>query len=59
MSNVLEALKREFGQFLIEYESFDQKGNKSAAVRARKNLLEVGKLTKTMRGEIQDRKNAG
>ncbi len=59
MSDVFETLKREFGQFLIEYESFDQKGNKSAAVRARKNLLEVGKLTKAMRNEIQERKNAG
>lgn len=59
MSDTLETLKREFGQFLIEYESFDQKGNKSAAVRARKNLLEVGKLTKAMRNEIQARKNVG
>lgn len=59
MSDTLETLKREFGQFLIEYESFDQKGNKAAAVRARKNLLEVGKLTKAMRNEIQARKNVG
>ncbi len=58
MSNILETLKTQFGQFLIEYESFDQKGNKAAAVRARKNLLEVGRLTKTMRNEIQERKNA-
>lgn len=59
MSDVFEALKLEFGQFLIEFENFDQKGNKAAAVRARKNLLEIGKLTKTMRGVIQERKNAG
>jgi len=59
MSDIIETLKREFGQFLIEYESFNQKGNKAAAVRARKNLLEVGKLTKAMRNEIQARKNAG
>lgn len=59
MSDVFEALKREFGQFLTEYESFDQKGNKAAAVRARKNLLEIGKLTKAMRNVIQERKNAG
>ena len=59
MSDIIETLKREFGQFLIEYESFNQKGNKAAAVRARKNLLEVGRLTKAMRNEIQARKNAG
>lgn len=59
MSNTLETLKSQFEQFLAEYENFDQKGNKAAAVRARKNLLEVGKLTKTMRVEIQEAKNAG
>lgn len=59
MSDTFETLKLQFGQFLIEYDNFDQKGNKAAALRARKNLLELGKLTKTMRGEIQDRKNAG
>lgn len=58
MSDTFETLKLQFGQFLIEYENFDQKGNKAAALRARKNLLEIGKLTKTMRGEIQDKKNA-
>ncbi len=59
MSDIFEALKLEFGQFLIEYDKFDQNNNKAAAVRARKNLLEIGKLTKVMRNEIQDRKNAG
>ncbi len=59
MSDTFEALKTEFGQFLIEHESFDQKGNKAAAVRARKNLLEMGKLIRAMRAEIQDRKMNG
>lgn len=59
MNKILETLKLEFGQFLVEYDNFNQKGNKAAAVRARKNLLEIGKLTKTMRGEIQEKKNAG
>jgi len=59
MSDTFEALKLEFGQFLIEYDSFDTKGNKAAAVRARKNLLEMGKLIRGMRAEIQDRKMSG
>ncbi len=59
MSDTFEALKLEFGQFLIEYDSFDTKGNKAAAVRARKNLLEMGKLIRGMRAEIQERKTAG
>jgi len=57
--NTLETLLMEFARFLAEYERFDQKNNKAAAVRARKSLLEIGKLTKTMRVEIQERKNAG
>ena len=56
--STLDALKTEFEQFLTEFETFDVKGNKAAGTRARKNLLEVGKLTKTMRVEIQERKNS-
>lgn len=59
MSDTFEALKLEFGQFLIEYDKFDQNNNKAAAVRARKNLLEMGKLIRGMRAEIQDRKMSG
>jgi len=58
MSETFEALKLQFGQFLVEYENFDQKGNKAAALRARKNLLEIGKLTRGMRAEIQEKKMA-
>ena len=56
--STLETLKSEFEQFLAEFETFDTKGNKAAGTRARKNLLEVGKLTKIMRIEIQERKNS-
>ena len=59
MIDTVEQLKKNFGEFLTEYEKFVEKGNKTAGTRARKALLEVGKLTKTVRGEIQEAKNAG
>ena len=37
---------------------FDEKGIKAAAARARKALGDLGKLTKSRRAEIQDKKNA-
>lgn len=58
MTDTVEQLKKNFGEFLIEYAKFIEKGNKSAGTRARKALLEVGKLTKSVRGEIQKSKNA-
>lgn len=41
-----------------EQESFEVKGIKAAAGRARKALSELGKLTKVRRGEIQEKKTA-
>lgn len=41
----------------VEIEKF-RSGNKTAAVRARKAMLEVNKLTKQLRNEIQEHKNA-
>jgi hypothetical protein len=41
-----------------ESKSFEEKGVKAAATRARKALGEIGKLTKSRRAEIQDKKNA-
>ena len=37
--------------------TFDSKGVKAAATRARKALGELGKLAKSRRAEIQDQKN--
>jgi hypothetical protein len=37
---------------------FEEKGIKAAATRARKALGEIGKLTKSRRAEIQEKKNA-
>ena len=47
-----------FNNYLAEAQSFDEKGVKAAAARARKALGDLGKLTKTRRAEIQDKKNA-
>ena len=47
-----------FNNYLAEAETFDEKGVKAAAARARKALGDLGKLTKERRKEIQDKKNA-
>jgi hypothetical protein len=44
--------------YLAENEKFETKGVKAAAARARKALGEIGKLTKTRRAEIQEKKNS-
>ena len=46
-----------FNQYLTEAQTFDEKGVKAAAARARKALGDLGKLTKTRRAEIQEKKN--
>jgi|TARA_A200000159_G_scaffold112753_1_gene105792 hypothetical protein len=47
-----------FNNYLVEAQTFDEKGVKAAAARARKALGDLGKLTKSRRAEIQDKKNA-
>lgn len=46
-----------FNAYLVENESFEEKNIKAAAARARKALAELGKLAKTRRAEIQEKKN--
>ena len=41
---------------MAESETFENKNVKAAAARARKALGDLGKLTKTRRAEIQERK---
>ena len=53
-----EQIVQAFNNYLTEAETFDEKGVKAAATRARKALGDLGKLTKTRRAEIQDKKNA-
>ena len=53
-----EQIVQAFNQYLAESETFEDKGVKAAAARARKALGDLGKLTKTRRAESQDKKNA-
>jgi len=43
--------------FNVEVEKFNEKGNASAGTRARKALMEISKLCKTLRADIQTAKN--
>ena len=52
-----EQIVEAFNTYLVEAETFDRKGVKAAATRARKALGELGKLAKSRRSEIQDKKN--
>jgi len=51
-------LNRQQSIFNEEYTKFIESSNNAAGTRARKALLEIGKLTKVIRKEIQDKKNA-
>ncbi len=59
MNNNVELLNEQFGQFTENLTKFTDKQNAAAGTRARKALLEMAKLTKVIRKEIQDKKNAG
>ncbi len=57
MDNSLhEQIVQAYNNYLVEATTFDEKGVKAAAARARKALGELGKLTKDRRKEIQDKK---
>ena len=56
-SEVHLQIKEMMEEYLAENEKFDVKGVKASAARARKALGELGKLSKTRRAEIQDKKN--
>ena len=45
-------------EYLEANDKFENKGIKAHAVKARKVLMEIGKLTKERRAEIQEKKNA-
>lgn len=53
-----EQIVAAFENYLAENESFEEKNIKAAAARARKALAEMGKLSKSRRAEIQERKNS-
>ena len=48
-----------FEQYVSENEKFADKGNKAAGTRARKALMDIIKLCKDRRKEIQESKNNG
>ena len=53
-----EQIKKDFAQYEEDIFLFNEKGNKSAGTRARKSLMNISKLCKEIRKEIQDKKNA-
>ena len=58
MSTIHEQIIAEYENYLTESEAFDTKNVKAAAARARKALGNMGKLAKSRRAEIQEKKNA-
>lgn len=52
-----DSIQEQLAVYLEESAKFEEKGVKASAARARKALGELGKLSKTRRAEIQDRKN--
>lgn len=52
-----EEIVQAYNNYLAEHATFEEKGVKAAATRARKALGDLGKLTKERRKEIQDKKN--
>lgn len=52
-----EQIVEQYENYLKEAASFDEKNVKAAATRARKALGEIGKLAKSRRAEIQERRN--
>ena len=56
MSATTDQIAEAFVSFIEENTKFTEKGNKAAGTRARKALLELGKLTKVRRTEISEAK---
>ena len=53
-----EEIVQAYNNYLAEHATFEEKNVKAAAARARKALGDLGKLTKTRRAEIQEKKNS-
>ena len=58
MSATTDQITEAFNAFIEENTKFVEKNNKAAGTRARKALLELGKLTKVRRSEITEEKAA-
>jgi hypothetical protein len=59
MSATIAEIQAAFETWQAEDAKFTEKGNKAAGTRARKALLELGKLTKVRRTEISEAKAEG
>ena len=59
MSTTTDQIAEAFTAYIEENTKFVEKGNKAAGTRARKALLELGKLTKVRRTEISETKAEG
>ena len=55
--NTHDEIVASYEAYLTEHASFEDKGVKAAAARARKALGNIGKLSKERRNEIQEKKN--
>ncbi len=55
--SIHEEIVTQYEAYLTEHTKFEDKGNKAAATRARKALGDIGKLAKSRRAEIQEKKN--
>jgi hypothetical protein len=59
MSATTDQINAAFADWQENDAKFTEKGNKAAGTRARKALLELGKLTKVRRAEISEAKAEG
>jgi len=57
MTSLHDEIVLAFNNYVRETQTFEQKGVKAAAARARKALGDLHKLSKERRKEIQERKN--
>ena len=57
MSQTHESIMSEIQTYSEENSKFVEKGVKASATRARKALGDLGKLAKSRRAEIQEKKN--
>jgi len=59
MQDNIQKINENYNIFQEEIEKFNEKGVGAAGTRARKALLEIAKLTKDIRKQIQEKKNEG
>ena len=55
--SIHEEIVQAYQNYLAEHATFEEKCVKAAAARARKALGDLGKLAKTRRAEVQEKKN--